>query len=509
MGGDFLLILRIRRGAAQRPSEAGEAMDQNVAKASAVTVLAAGLGIGGLALVHNSQELDSEGKIVIAASNSEYYELASQYRDELRRYGVQVEVRRTMRFKDKDGHGQMRPLEGRLLLRALVDEDSGITAGFVKGGLVGSLQGRLANEKQKGRHAEYSKLRSVGRLFHEPIWVFTRGDLPITTLRDLKGKRILIGTRDSGGRGIARLLLRANNVIDKENAIFLDADLDADAGPLVSGGADAGIIVVAADSDKVQALLRVPGIRLMDFTPEADAYANRFPALSKVVLHRGAVDFDPVVPTADITLLSTSVALVVRPDMQPALVTLLAHAVVHNPKPGFDRHGDPVLFYRAGEFPSANDPEFEVAPDARVVYKSGELPVVLKNVAPRAHSLHVPFAYTAFISDHAATLLGMIGVLAIVLPLTRAVPSVYVWMIRRRLVYWYRHLKALERRLDAGAPDYDVVAVQAEFDRIDSHVRSMRVPAYYANQLYDLRGHIDLVRQRLASRAEPIRMAAE
>jgi uncharacterized protein len=484
-------------------------MDQNVAKAGAVTVLAAGLGISGLALVHNSQQLDYEGKIVIAASSSEYYELASQYGEELRRYGVQVEVRRTTRFKDKDGNARMRPLEGRLLLRALVDDESGITAGFVKGALVGSLQGRLASEKQKGRHAEFSKLRSVGRLFHEPIWVFTRGDLPITSLRDLKGKRILIGTRDSGGRGIARLLLRANNVIDKENAIFLDEDLDADAGPILSGAADAGIIVVAADSDKLQALLRVPGIRLMDFTPEADAYANRFPSLSKVVLHRGAVDFDPVIPTANITLLSTSVALVVRPDMQPALVSLLAHAVVHNPKSAFDRHGDPVLFYRAGEFPSANDPEFEVAPDARVVYKSGELPVVLKNVAPRAHSLHVPFAYTAFISDHAATLLGLIGVLAIVLPLTRAIPSVYVWIIRRRLVYWYRHLKALERQLDAGGPGYDAEAVQGEFDRIDSHVRLMRVPAYYANQLYDLRGHIDLVRQRLAGRPEPMRMAAE
>ena len=123
----------------------------------------------------------------------------------------------------------------------------------------------------------------------------------------------------------------------------------------------------------------MPDIRLMDFTPEAEAYTNRFPSLSKVVLRQGAVEFDPLMPTDDITLLSTSVALVVRPDMQPALVSLLTHAVVHNPKSGFDKNGDPVLFYRAGEFPSANDPEFEVANDARVVYKSGELPVVLKN----------------------------------------------------------------------------------------------------------------------------------
>ena len=49
----------------------------------------------------------------------------------------------------------------------------------------------------------------------------------------------------------------------------------------------------------------------------------------------------------------------------------------------------------------------------------------------------------------------------------------------------------------------------AEFDRIDSHVRVLHVPAYYSNQLYDLRGHIDLVRQRLAVMPVGMRMAAE
>ena len=78
-------------------------MDQNVAKASAVTVLAAGLGIGGLAVLHNSQQLDYEGKIVIAAGNSQYYELATRYQEDLRQYGVQVEVRRTTRVQGQGG----------------------------------------------------------------------------------------------------------------------------------------------------------------------------------------------------------------------------------------------------------------------------------------------------------------------------------------------------------------------------------------------------------------------
>ena len=51
--------------------------------------------------------------------------------------------------------------------------------------------------------------------------------------------------------------------------------------------------------------------------------------------------------------------------------------------------------------------------------------------------------------------------------------------------------------------------MRADFDRIDTHVRTISVPPYYSNQLYDLRGHIDLVRQRLDVKAQPIRMAAE
>jgi uncharacterized protein len=484
-------------------------MNLILARVSIVTVVAAGLAIAALAVVHNAQQLEQEGKIVVAAGNAQYVELAEKFKQDLRKYGVKLEVREKSLFKDKEGRTTLRPLEGRLALRALVDSDSGISAGFVKGDLVASLQGSLATEKQKDRHTEYSKLHSVGRLFHEPIWVFTRGDLPIRTLRDLKGKRILIGTRDSGARGIARQLLKANGVVDKATATFLDDDLPADAGPLISGTADAAILVLAADTDKVRKLLEVSNIRLMDFTQEADAYTTRFPALSKLVLRQGAVNLDTLIPTDDITLLSTSVALVVRPDMRPALVSLLTHAVVHNPKSGFDKNGDPVLFYRAGEFPTANDPEFEVPNAARIVYKSEELPVILKSLAPNAHSLGVPFSYTALVNEHWTAIVGVLGMLAILLPLTRAVPGLYVWMVRRRLVYWYRQLKALERNLDSGGVNYDAAAMQAEFERIESNVKAIRLPPYYSNQLYDLRGHIDLVRQRIAMKPVQHRMAAE
>jgi len=430
-----------------------------------------------------------EGRIVMATGNSAYHDLAATYRADLEANGVTLELRDTT--------------EGFATLQALVNDKTGVNAGFVKGGLVGSLQGRLASEKAKQwRQQQLGKWLSIGRAFYEPIWVFTRGDLPIKSLRDLQHRRILIGLRDGGTRRIATQLLAANGV-GAANATLIEEILAPDAAQIHSGAADAGILITAADSERIQQLLRVGDIRLMNFAPEVEAYTNRFPALSKVVLREGAVEFDPLLPTADITLLATSAAVVVRSDLHPALISLLTHAMVHNPRSGFDKSGDPVLFFKSGEFPWAYDPEFRFSNDALTVHKSSELPTLLRVVAPLNKRLGLPFSLTAFANAHGAqTILLLIPLLAVALPLVKAVPAIYVWTIRQRLTYWYRHLTALEHALehaDAGAH------VRAELERIDAAVRRIRIPVYFADQLYDLRGHIDFVRQRLAlmSQAAP------
>ena len=50
------------------------------------------------------------------------------------------------------------------------------------------------------------------------------------------------------------------------------------------------------------------------------------------------------------------------------------------------------------------------ATQARIVYKTGELPVVLKSLAPRAYSMGVPFSYLSFVNTHWTTLIGMLGI---------------------------------------------------------------------------------------------------
>jgi TRAP-type uncharacterized transport system substrate-binding protein len=125
-------------------------------------------------------------KIIIATSSkgSPYYNLAEKYRAFLATNGVTLEIRETGGSFEN--------------LALLKKPDSGVQLGFVQGGITNS--------------GEAPELRSLGRLFWEPLWVFTRSDLTIERLPQLAGKRILVGPAGGGTNFLAVALLKANGV---------------------------------------------------------------------------------------------------------------------------------------------------------------------------------------------------------------------------------------------------------------------------------------------------------
>ncbi|MCZ7595416.1 MAG: hypothetical protein M5U16_11295 [Hyphomicrobium sp.] len=90
-----------------------------------------------------SGQKGSEGKIVLATGGlSHYQELGLAYQKALEPYGVEL---------------VMRPaVEGFKTLKGLVAEPPEFDAAFIKGGLVGSMQGRLARSKAQEWHAKSS-----------------------------------------------------------------------------------------------------------------------------------------------------------------------------------------------------------------------------------------------------------------------------------------------------------------------------------------------------------------
>ena len=90
---------------------------------------------------------------------------------------------------------------------------------------------------------------------------------------------------------------------------------------------------------------------------------------------------------------------------------------------------------------------------------------------------------------------ALFSIVAILIPLARIVPPVYQYRIRSRIYRWYRHLRQIEDSL--GRKDADPARLLEELDNLDRKAEHVLVPLAYTDELYTLRSHIVLVRERL------------
>jgi TRAP transporter TAXI family solute receptor len=404
--------------------------------------------------------------ISAASKGSPYYDLAIRFKEQIEKKGVHVEVRESQGSFDN--------------LKALKDENSDVQAGIVQGGLTNGI--------------DAPHLFSMGRLLTEPVWIFYRGEEPIDHITQLKGKRILVGPEGSGTSFLARKLLEANG-ITAQNSTLVSMELPAYIDAIKGNDADAGFLVLGPEARTVQALLRVPNVKLMTMA-QADALIQRYPYLSPVTLRQGVVDFAADIPPRDTALVATRAMLLVRDDLHPALVTVLAQAVLAvQSQPTLKSTGESKLFTLSTDA-LQDDPEFPMAEDARRVYKSG----------PTFFQRYFPF-WLATLLDRALILI--LPVIGIIFPLIRFVPMTYNWRMRRRILYWYRELKNLEHDLPETATPEIIAAKEEELDRIEKAVMRISVPIQFAADLYNLRDHVEFVHRRIAHlRGSPTKASA-
>ncbi len=91
---------------------------------------------------------------------------------------------------------------------------------------------------------------------------------------------------------------------------------------------------------------------------------------------------------------------------------------------------------------------------------------------------------------------------ALILPLSKIVPPIYVWRIRSRIYRWYGQLRLVEQSLAdfQAQPDAELVRQQiVRRDEVEATVNQLNLPLVYAEGLYGLRSHIAFVRERLRS----------
>jgi hypothetical protein len=210
---------------------------------------------------------------------------------------------------------------------------------------------------------------------------------------------------------------------------------------------------------------------------QAEAYTRVFPTLSHVILPKGVVNLAKRLPASDIHLLAPTTNLVVRDTMHPALMYLLLDAAA-------EIHGGAGWVNKAGEFPAPKVQDFPLSDQAERFYKTGR-PFFLD---------YLPF-WVAVFFDRIIKILLPVAV--ILFPLFRIMPWLYSWRNRSKFYRWYGELRYLEFEVSEHPQTSRISDYHAKLDHIEASVKRINLPLAFYKELYTLREHIELVRERV------------
>jgi TRAP-type uncharacterized transport system substrate-binding protein len=387
-------------------------------------------------------------KLVLAMATDEggFRYFARKYQEALAKHGITLELHPTQGSVTSVG--------------LLADENSGVDVAFVQ-------SGTTSGEKSES-------IVSLGSLSYIPLWVFYRGE-PLDDVKGLQGKRISVGPAESGTRDLAMKLLALNGV-DKAPTELLSFARDEAVEKLKQGQLDAVFLVVPAESPILKKLAAEPGVQMLSFA-RADAYSRRLTWLSKLVLPRGVFDLAADIPKSDVVLLAPTANLVAKDTLHPALAYLLMRTAS-------ELHGSAGMLDRSGEFPAPLEAGFPLSSEARRYYEAG-VPFLQR---------YLPF-WAANLVDRLWVML--VPIIAVVVPLGRAVPAFFLWRVRSRIVKWYASLKEIELQLEEN-PGRDMLEdMLKRLEEAERAVNRIPVPLAYSENLYFFREHVDVVRRRL------------
>ena len=381
--------------------------------------------------------------ITTGAETGTYFKIAQQYRTELAKEGIDLEV------ISSSGSGEN--------INRLIKNESDLA--FIQGGT-----------------GKDEILSSLGSLYYEPLWIFIRKEISAQKLTDLSGLRIANGPEGSGTRILTTQLLERNQISNQSSQLLTLSAAEA-AKALINSEIDVAMMVASSDSESVKQLLQSNQIKLLDLS-RAEAYARLLPYLSNITLAEGIIDLKNNIPPKSVSLLAPSANLVVQEDFNPALTILLLRAAKKI-------HSKSSIFAASGKFPSS---QFTAYP--------------ISEVAERFHSVGPPFLmrflpfWPAVFIDRMIVML--VPLLALLLPLGKIMPPLYRWRIRSKIYRWYKELQEVDDEVHGEQiSTTELEKLNNELTKIENEVNKVKTPLSYADQVYNLLLHIDLVRKKL------------
>jgi hypothetical protein len=91
----------------------------------------------------------------------------------------------------------------------------------------------------------------------------------------------------------------------------------------------------------------------------------------------------------------------------------------------------------------------------------------------------------------------LLPLVVLLLPFFKLMPLVYRWRVRSRIYRWYSELEGVGPRIQQDDSGGRAKEYLAELDRIEDQVTKVSIPLSYSKELYDLRLHIEMLRNEL------------
>jgi TRAP transporter TAXI family solute receptor len=141
-----------------------------------------------------------------------------------------------------------------------------------------------ANARNEGPH----KLRALARMHDDYLQLVVRDDLPVTTLSELKGRRVSLGPATSGVKLIADRLLKSAQISPETDLQVRYLDLNDATQAMLDGAIDAFFWVGGVPTGQVTALAKTMKLRMLDLKDVLVKLREQYPVYGSATLPRSA-----------------------------------------------------------------------------------------------------------------------------------------------------------------------------------------------------------------------------
>lgn len=185
-------------------------------------------------------------------------------------------------------------------------------------------------------------IRAAGVTTIMPMFIFVKSEFSDGRLSDLNGKQVCLPPAQSITTLMALEVLAAYGISDANSKInyFGLQDLLVS---MKSGSCDAGIIILATDSQIIKDLTTTSDLSILDF-PDSRAISTKVQNTEEVIIPIGAFDSINQLPQKDIRLIGVPNTVIFRSDLDPEIIYTLLQIMKES-------HAAATMVTKAFDFP--------------------------------------------------------------------------------------------------------------------------------------------------------------